>query len=141
MIIGITGTRHSLTAAQKRGLAGLLCDRGVEELHHGDCVGADAFAHALAMLLEIRVVIHPPEDDLFRAFCKGAAASWYNRPFLERNRNIVDSCDRLIALPNTEKEVQRSGTWATYRYAKKQDKSRVILYPSGAVSVSWGNRE
>ena len=51
------------------------------------------------------------------------------KEYIERNHDVVDTCDLLIAMPNTELEVVRSGTWATIRYARKLKKVIVILEP------------
>jgi len=60
------------------------------------------------------------------------------RPPLVRNRDIVDATDMLIAAPATRKEVLRSGTWATIRYAKKMKKWIYIIYPSGHKEIIRG---
>jgi outer membrane protein insertion porin family len=57
---------------------------------------------------------------------------------LDRNRAIVDSCDVLIACPKGPEE-QRSGTWATVRYARKQKKRIVIIWPDGEVTEEKGS--
>jgi hypothetical protein len=50
------------------------------------------------------------------------------RPYLARNKDIVDACTILIATPAQNSEIQRSGTWATVRYAKsKYDRSRIVI--------------
>lgn len=95
------------------------------EFHHGDCVGADAEAHAIAVDLGIPVVIHPPLDPKARAGCQ----SQYIRerhPYVERNHHIVQETDYLIAAPKGP-EVTRSGTWATVRYAWLTDKPVKVL--------------
>jgi hypothetical protein len=48
---------------------------------------------------------------------------------LERNHDIVDQTDFMIAAPFTESEVLRSGTWSTIRYARKQGKEVYIFTP------------
>ena len=55
-------------------------------------------------------------------------------PYLERNRAIVDACDILIACPKGMQEEQRSGTWATVRYARRRDRPIVIVWPDGTVT-------
>ena len=37
----------------------------VTEVHHGDCIGADASFHNIAKESRKRIVIHPPENDGF----------------------------------------------------------------------------
>ena len=46
------------------------------------------------------------------------------KPYLERNRNIVDNTTMLVAFPNNNKELLKSGTWSTIRYAKKRNKKK-----------------
>jgi len=61
-----------------------------------------------------------------------------SRDYLERNRYIVDLTDMLIATPNTEYMVLRSGTWSTIRYAIKTKKEVITIYPSGFIEkIEW----
>jgi hypothetical protein len=53
------------------------------------------------------------------------------RPYIARNHDIVNHTNYLIACPDTMKEVQRSGTWATVRYAGKHDRVVYLVYPDG----------
>lgn len=55
-------------------------------------------------------------------------------PYLARNCVIVDEADILLACPKGPEE-QRSGTWATVRYARKQNKRIVIVYPDGTITT------
>ena len=57
------------------------------------------------------------------------------KPPLDRNRDIVDACDVLIATPKDFVEELRSGTWATVRYARKQRKPLVIVWPNGETTT------
>ena len=54
------------------------------------------------------------------------------RPYLARNRDIVDASDLMLACPAEQQEVLRSGTWATIRYALKRDKHLIVIHPNGA---------
>lgn len=135
MILGFTGSRHPLPAAQRARLAlglGRLLEAGATDLHHGDCVGADATAHEPAVALGLRAVVHPPTQDSLRAWCQGDETR-EPLPYLQRNRAIVDACDVLIACPGGP-EVQRSGTWSTVRYARKVGQRVVIVMPDGSIS-------
>lgn len=126
MIIGITGSRVGGSPEQLERLESVLRENPLPHvLHHGDCVGVDAQAHDIAMELGYYVVVHPPLDPSRRAWCAGDEMR-PARPFLERNHNIVNECDTLIALPD-KPETLRSGTWATIRYARKRATPAVIL--------------
>ena len=92
----------------------------ITEFHHGDCVGADASVHELirSQFPDIKIVIHPPVDSKNRAFCEGDVIL-DKMDYMKRNRDIVDSCDVLFALP-PESSNFRSGTLATIRYSEKK---------------------
>jgi hypothetical protein len=124
MIIGFTGTRNGMTDEQKKNVGEALVSMEPTEVHHGDCIGADAEFHDICLTLKkimnIRIVIHPPKDEKYRAFCEGADEIWAKREYLDRNHDIVDCSDILIGAPKGE-ETLRSGTWATIRYARKKN--------------------
>jgi predicted Rossmann fold nucleotide-binding protein DprA/Smf involved in DNA uptake len=96
-----------------------LRERGATDLHHGAAVGADQHAAHVAALLGFRLTAHP------------ATAGRE----LARNREIVAACDVLVATPATEREVLRSGTWATVRYARQAGKPVLLLPPNGGATV------
>ena len=130
-IAGFTGTQEGMTSQQKSRVAE--CFARVKELHHGDCVGADATADDIAHGMQIRVVIHPPVNHSKRAWCKYDEI-FEEKDYLVRNRDIVDSSDFLIATPKEEVgEELRSGTWSTVRYARKKGKLVFVVRPSGRV--------
>lgn len=135
--ITITGTRYTtgLSSVQQqnfeRNLHTLL-DTGYTYLQHGDACGADSFAHDVALSLGFQIVIHPPSNSKHRAFCTGGIV----RPvesYQVRNLNMVSSCDMVLALPNTNTEVLRSGTWQTVRMARQKELPIVIFFPDGRV--------
>lgn len=132
MIVGFTGTRNGMTAAQKREVRGLL--RGVHEARHGDCIGSDEDFHKICLSLGIRVVIHPPSDDRLRAFCEDAYRIEEPRPYLDRNHAIVRQCDLLIGTPKEVKEPRPGrgqGTWSTIRFARRVQRPNTVVWPSG----------
>ena len=100
----------------------ILCKLKPTEFHHGGCKGADTEASRIAATLGIHVVCHPPID-------KKAIGDYYadkvlpEKEYLDRNRDIVDCTDCLIATPKENFEVVRSGSWYTVRYARKQNKN------------------
>lgn len=96
------------------------------QLHHGDCIGADEEAAMEASDSDWVVIAHPPTDESRRAFSVYTEFFRDPKPFLDRNKDIVDECDLLIAAPKGP-ETQRSGTWSTVRYARRIGKPVIIL--------------
>lgn len=132
-IVGFTGTRRGMTEVQAATVHWVLKTRQAEFLHHGDCVGADAEVHEIARLLGIEILIHPPVDQTYRAFCEGGALAYKPTPYIERNHMIVRTTNLLIAAPGQMDEITRSGTWATVRYARKKGHEIVVVYPDGTM--------
>lgn len=139
--VGFTGTASGMTAAQMAEVRSLLHDAVVVELQHGDCVGADAQAHMIAVEADLRIVIRPGMDDHGRspkrANCSlilhGVAGEMKPpRPYIARNHDIVDSTDVLVAAPRGA-ETPRGGTWATVRYARKRGRRIAIVQRDGTV--------
>ncbi len=135
--IGFTGTRYGMTDAQKSFVENIMKLVAGEELHHGDCVGADEDSHYIARLLGMKIILHPPEKTGLRAYCK-ADEERKPKGYIARDHDIVDEVELLIATPNKKKEVLRSGTWATIRYARKTGKHILIIYPDGEYVVELG---
>lgn len=130
MILGFTGSRAGLTPGQREQIAVLLQD--ATQVLHGDCIGADASFHEMALDAGVPIVVHPPDQDDRRAFCQGAAFLMAPAPYLTRNRAIVTFCDLLVAAPKETREPIPSrgqGTWSTVRYARKIDRPFVIVWP------------
>lgn len=136
MIIGFTGSSRlgmspkQRSAFENRLIRVLFGTRG--EFHHGDCIRCDAEAHKIARSLGIPIFIHPPIDPKKRAFCLGGTLLPV-KEYLERNQDIVDCCDRLIATPMHMYEESRSGTWSTIRYALRLQKPVAIVWRDGTV--------
>lgn len=139
MRVGFTGTREGMTPEQRIALRYLLLEHLPKEVHHGDCLGADSEFHNAAIALCCPViVIHPPSNNQLRAFCGGDAVR-EPKPYLDRNRDIVDETDVLIAAPKEMEppaSLKGHGTWSTYFYAKDKAKKRTYLVlPDGTVSA------
>lgn len=145
MRIGFTGTRHGMTIDQWAKVGNLLADNFVRnmtnEWHDGDCLGADAQAHGSVeqvqkMFPEFNIITHghPCNKPNWRAY-KEFDILHEIRPPLVRNRVIVESSELMIAAPQEYDEQHRgSGTWATIRYAERQKKNLIIVWPDGSVS-------
>ena len=130
--IGFTGTRLGMTGEQLRALRDLLATFGHAVLHHGDGVGADAEAHDIAITLGWKAVSHPPINDAWRAH-KVADEERAPKPYLVRNRDIVEETELLIAAPAKAVEHLQSGTWSTVRYARRSGRPISIIRPDGTV--------
>lgn len=131
-IVGMSGSRDGISVNAKNTLINFLKNTNIIEVHHGDCIGADRQFHDIVIEYKIKTVIHPPKISSMRAFCKGDVILSV-KDYLERNRDIVDNTELLIAFPSSNKEELRSGTWSTIRYAKKMNKKVIIVYPDGNI--------
>lgn len=133
--LGFTGTQIGMTQAQRLTLVLCFATLDGSSFAHGDCIGSDEQAHAMALTARLRVLIHPPIDTSKRAWCEGAAHVFEPDEYLARNRAIVDACDILIATPKRHVEELRSGTWSTVRYARRQRggnaKHVIVINPDG----------
>lgn len=132
LVIGITGSRHGLSEAQKRWFDNFVWASG--EVHHGDCVGVDCEA---ATIIKRKgswtIVSHPGDTPKWKADCSVNDIVLPEKKNLVRDRDIVDEVDFMLAFPGTMYEVKRSGTWYTIRYAKSKGKAMLIIYPDGSV--------
>lgn len=133
MKVGFTGTQTGLSDPQ----IGLIVEvlAALEELtkmHHGDCIGADAQFYTIVRTLrpDVTIIGHLPEDESKRAYCDNDV-DLTPRPYLERNKKIVEEADVMIACPKEQQEILRSGTWATIRHARKTGVPLVTIYPDG----------
>jgi hypothetical protein len=121
-----------MTEDQRVAVESLLRVLDASHVHHGDCIGADAEFHALAVARDARIEIHPPTDSSKRAWCK-ADTMWPDHGYMMRNQHIVDCSDTLIATPGEMEEVLRSGTWATIRRARHKHIRIYIVTPDGHI--------
>lgn len=138
MKIGFTGTSWGMTEWQKEQVRQQLLywqSQGATELHHGLCIGADEQAAVIAHALGYRVVAHPgyspknPDNTMYRSDFTGSDETREAKPFIARDRDIVDETDRMVAAPRSQQEETRSGTWTTVRYARKKKREIDMVYP------------
>ncbi len=137
MKVGFTGSRNGPTAYQAWEFLKVISRLEMDEFHHGDCIGADAHAHEIIQrqYQNCKIVVHPPSNDSLRAFCQGDECR-KPKDYIPRNHAIVNETDLLIAMPEQKTEVLRSGTWSTVRYARKHNKSVIMIYSDGTVEDS-----
>lgn len=137
--VGFTGTRKGMTIAQHSAVVKIMLRQYARKKHygedymwhHGVCIGADQQVHILARIFEFNIHGHPPKDDSLEANCSGFTLVAFPEPYIIRNHHIVDACYLLVATPKEHEEVQRSGTWATIRYARTQSKDVIVINPLG----------
>lgn len=144
MRLGFTGTRDGMTQAQWDAVANFVIENAsnIVEVHHGDCIGADAqFDEIVLQFLDIWRDIHPPTHPKHRAFCQTAKARVHmEKDYHTRNRDIVLSSDWLIACPKDMEGL--GGTWYTITWARKMKRDRykpnlniLIITPEGEEQV------
>lgn len=146
--IGFSGSQHGMNQTQATLVYDLLNSwrytetlsnlAVINEFHHGDCIRADNYAHQIAQHFGYETHIHPPIEERKRAFSCDGDKHYIAQDYLVRNHIIVEMTDRLITAPNTCREQLRSGTWATYRYAKKCGKKVYLLLPDGVIETFDG---
>lgn len=131
--LGVTSTRHGLNANQRKVinyfLSGLYHHHLFEvEVHEGQCVGGDEEISLMARNFGFKIIGHPPlNTKLMSSFEPDEMLK--PKDYLDRNQNIVETCDVLLAAPLLNLEQQRSGTWTTIRYARKLQKPILYVLP------------
>lgn len=137
--IGFTGTRRGLSCAQIQRLRLVLArfrdEHAARSGHvvflHGDCIGADAEADAIAAELGIARECRPCTFGHYRAYTRARVVGDVLPP-MERNRQIVHQAQYMIACPPNRTQIrQGSGTWATVRFSERACRSLEIIYPEG----------
>ena len=145
MRIGVTGSRHGMTADQKRIFCALLnqCifneDDPLTELHYGDCVGADKEIAEAVIEHDLGAILHCHPATNGKAWDeKWCALTYQDNPGagivvyaakkpLERNTDIVEACDALWAFPRSM-EV-KGGTWDTIKKGWEANVTVSIIGP------------
>lgn len=131
--IGFTGTQKGMTQRQKEQVELILTFHkfagGIGAVHHGDCIGADDEFNTIAGKYCLVRIAHPSSNTPGKRAYGRCEVTLSAKPALERNHDIVDAADIMIATPKERREVLRSGTWATIRYCKKMGKIVHVIYP------------
>lgn len=149
MRLGFTGSRLRPVDVQKRWLGQVFQDQQPTEFHHGACQGSDEFAHVLAIEWSRRcplltdIYVHPPTDQRLMMpmdHIWSDEPPWLNitmlpaKPYLDRNQDIVDLSEALVALPDGPERLH-SGTWSTIRYARRTKTPHAICLPDGQIKA------
>lgn len=140
MHVGFSGTQEGMKYKQLLKIENIMrnlayMNQGdILVAHHGDCIGADEDFHKVARGENFGIKGHPPLKQSKRAMCHFDEEA-PKKDYIERNHDIVDESEIMIFTPKEFNETLRSGTWATVRYAKKQDKPGMIVFPDGEVKL------
>ena len=136
--IGVTGTREGMTVIQESNLKDiiekLLFEQEYTEriFHHGQCVGVDVQTAKIFKQYGFKIISHPPTKTELIGICNNDIIQ-PAKGYLARDRDIVDVCDILLALPKENSPQSKGGTWYTYNYSIKQKKVSFLFYPNGEI--------
>lgn len=136
MILGFTGTRRGMTAAQQRTVARLIAQVAAHSETalvglHGDCVGADVDFHLMCRRFGLEVICRPCNLTRFRAYTDARAVGPPVPP-MARNAKIVADSSLMFACPPNREVIKRgSGTWGTIAIARRDKRPLAIIYPEG----------
>lgn len=137
MILGFTGTQSGRTPEQIKAWDKIFNNNifmEVESVIHGMCHGVDTEINEFYLKnTDVQIIGYPGTHE--QSISMKVHKQQPIQPFLSRNKNIVENCDWLIAFPKLMYEELRSGTWATIRYARKQNRQHLIIYPNG--KLEW----
>lgn len=153
--VGVTGSREGFTYPQR--IRFLSCLEDIIDtmgdrimLLHGGCVGVDRAAHAMftSRVSNGSVQIHPgPKGKWSGEFDAAHNVSVLReRPFLDRNKTIVDGCDLLIGIPSVSEPERypngaaKGGTWSTIEYAMSRYVPCLTLLPDGSAEKNYVTR-
>ena len=152
--LGVTGTRHRLPDAQYVTFTGAIAtiaavwfstldnnQNGVFHVHHGCATGADNAAHWGSSVLDDTLIHgHPGVDQYGKSPYRMPYAEFHvihpDKPYLDRNADIVSFSDALLAAPQypeSDPRSRRSGTWQTIRLARKSSIPILITRPDGHI--------
>lgn len=139
MSIGFSGTREGMSGNQRDKFVEWILENieDIDEFHHGCCVGADANAHQIVRDMCIatnnKVVIHGhPTFGLghpMRAEKLDLDVVHPTQEPMTRNDAIIAASEIMLFTPKFP-ETRRSGTWATFRHARKLKKP-VVMFSQG----------
>jgi hypothetical protein len=135
MIIGFSGSRKGLSKMQYEYVDKFLFNNlvTIDEVHHGDCIGADATFHKISSKLHIeKIIIHPPSNPTLRAFCE-SKYKWEEKDYLSRDRDIIKCSDIVLTCPYDSNKNYHSGTWYCINKGISLGKIVYIIYRNGTI--------
>ena len=102
---------------------------------HGDCLGADADFHDIAVELGLSTHVFTPIKEDLRAF-KTADRTTGPDSYFARNRAVVAWSDGMLACPPCKPLPGSGGTDYTVNYAIKMEEPIIVVWPDGSMSSS-----
>ena len=145
MKVSFTGTRIGMSKTQERLFTEFLTKYKdeIELFAHGSCCGCDEEAHDLVKKIlgnGVFITVFPSTSKT-RKILSGANYVATPKIPMDRNIDIVKAgSDLLIACPRSDKEILRSGTWATVRIARKLKIPVVILQRTAQMDIEYEPR-
>lgn len=136
----MTGTQRGITFAQHQAVRRFLARyQRIEEFHSGACIGADYAVNNIVARRVPGVELHLWPCTIRSKQAIGPCHVRHaEREPMDRNQEMVNRCQILLAFPGEREEVLRSGTWATIRRARKAFKTIVYFFPDGTISIRVG---
>lgn len=132
--LGFTGTRVGMSKEQWLGCVSFIQLQVATgaTIHHGSCRGSDEQFGWIAHTNRLFVVVHPPYDPKWRSYC------YYDemrdpKAYLERDYEIVDETEYMLATPNRTHPMPYGGTDSTLRYAASLGRPGTVILPRGTV--------
>lgn len=137
--IGFTGTQNGMTKEQSQKFDSFLASTDGMIFRHGGCIGADEQAHYITLDTGLKIIVHPGVNKngvaAKRGTFVGAHEILEEKFYLDRNKDIVNNADMMIATPAEFEEQERGGTWSTIRYARRVDIPLAIILPDGSLTI------
>lgn len=140
IVLAFTATRKGITLEQIQSAHEIVSVEEPTKFLHGCAEGGDRQLHDVAT--PGRRELCPSRKEQFRWALDNVVEGDEIRdiptgknPEITRNRRMVDRASVLVACPESATEIQRSGTWATIRYARTLGRRIAIISPNG--DVSW----
>lgn len=144
MKISVTGTKDGANSRQIFELGMLIARlKGIEEFHHGKCVGVDiSLARLMRTIREsgyphMKIIAHPGlNNGALEAEDPYSDEELPPKTNFARNRDLVDLLgpdDLLIVVPKVQPMTNSGGKSYTFSYAMKHHKHLIILWPDGSI--------
>lgn len=138
--MAFTGTQNGMTSFQLDGISSLMFS--VIKKHklivrHGLCIGADTQFHNIVKSHNGYVIGHPCTIEAKQSLLECDEMMPVKLP-LDRNKDMVSESNWVLAAPATQREMVRSGTWATIREARRLKKPLTIIFPDGLIQSENG---